>query len=184
MSEVPDIQPLPASKKAFVETWGEMGPTWGINRTMAQIHALLMVSDEALSTDEVMAHLRISRGNANTNLRELVSWSLVHKVVRLGERREFFEAEKQTWRIFCNIARERKRREIDPLTEKLNRIRAQAETEPGNPAFRQQLKELQVIVDQASVSLDRLASLRDAAIVPLLMRALDKLRPSRKEPKV
>ena len=176
----PDDSPLtPAltsTRKAFVETWGEMGPTWGINRTMAQIHALLMVSELPLSTDEVMAHLRISRGNANTNLRELVSWGLVRRVVRLGERREFFEAEKETWKIFCNIARERKRRELEPLTEALGKLRTQAADEKENEDLRRLLKELEHIVHQASVSLDRLAQMRDSSLLPLLLRALDTVR--------
>jgi DNA-binding transcriptional regulator GbsR (MarR family) len=144
---------------------------------MAQIHALLMVSERELSTDEVMGHLRISRGNANTNLRELVSWGLVRRIARLGERREFFEAEKESWKIFCNIARERKRREIEPLVEALERIRAEAALNP-DPVFTKQLQDLLVIVNQASAALDRISQMKDATLVPMLMRALDTFRKS------
>jgi hypothetical protein len=91
-----------------------MGGAWGINRTMAQVHALLMTSEKALTTDEVMAELKISRGNAHQNLRELVGWGLVRNVIRKGERKEYYESEKEVWRMFCTIARERKRREIEP----------------------------------------------------------------------
>ncbi len=107
------------ARDAFVAHWGAIGGAWGINRTMAQIHALLLVSTRALSTDEVMEDLRISRGNANTNLRDLVGWGLVRSVVRKGERKEFFEAEKDVWKMFCIIACERKRREIAPAVEAL-----------------------------------------------------------------
>ena len=112
MTNKPDA--LADARESFVHSWGALGSSWGVSRTMAMIHALLLVSDEALSTDEIMAELGVSRGNANTNLRELVGWGLIRKVVRKGERREYFEAEKDVWKIFCTVARERKRREIEP----------------------------------------------------------------------
>lgn len=112
---------LDEAREDFVSQWGAIGNAWGINRTMAQIHALLMTSPEPMSTDEVMEELRISRGNANTNLRDLVGWGLVRSVLRKGERKEFFEAEKDVWKMFCIIARERKRREISPAMEVLQR---------------------------------------------------------------
>ncbi len=87
-------------KDDFIAQWGAFGSQWGINRTMAQIHALLMVVPDAMNTDEVMDNLRISRGNAHTNLKELVNWGLVRIIVKKGERKEYFEAEKDVWRIF------------------------------------------------------------------------------------
>jgi DNA-binding transcriptional regulator GbsR (MarR family) len=110
---------LVEARDEFVTQWGAIGSAWGINRTMAQIHALLMTSPRALSTDEVMEELHISRGNANTNLRDLVGWGLIKSVIRKGERKEYFEAEKDTWKMVCTIARERKRREIAPALEVL-----------------------------------------------------------------
>ena len=83
---------LAAARDEFVTQWGAIGSAWGINRTMAQIHALLIITPSALTTDEVMEELKISRGNAHTNLRELVGWGLVRSVVRKGERKEYFEA--------------------------------------------------------------------------------------------
>src|SRR5881394_2837044 len=103
---------LREARVEFVSQWGVIGSAWGINRTMAQIHALLITAPAPLSTDEVMAELKISRGNAHTNLRDLVSWGLVRSVVRKGERKEFFEAEKNVWRMFCIGIRERRRREL------------------------------------------------------------------------
>jgi len=103
----------------FISQWGAFGSHWGINRTMAQIHALLMTGLEALSTDEVMAKLSVSRGNAHTNLKELVSWGLVRIVVKKGDRKEYFDAERDVWKIFTIILRERQRREIDPALDLL-----------------------------------------------------------------
>src|SRR6266853_3826119 len=105
---------LREARDEFVSQWGVIGSAWGINRTMAQIHALLITSLSALSTDDIMEDLKISRGNAHSNLRDLVSWGLVRSVVRKGERKEFFEAEKDVWKMFCIIIRERRRREMRP----------------------------------------------------------------------
>jgi len=108
---------LREARDEFVTQWGAMGSAWGINRTMAQIHALLITIPNPLSTDEIMEDLKISRGNAHGNLRELVSWGLVRSVVRKGERKEYFEAEKDVWKMFCTVMRERRRRELLPALE-------------------------------------------------------------------
>jgi DNA-binding transcriptional regulator GbsR (MarR family) len=91
-----------------------MGQLWGINRTMAQIHALLFISSEHLSANEIMEELQISRGNVSMALRELIAWGIVNRVHMKGERREFYTTEKDVWSMFRIIARERKRREVDP----------------------------------------------------------------------
>src|SRR5690606_15261405 len=101
---------LKQAREEFVTQWGALGTQWGINRTMAQIHALLMTSPEPLSTDEVMEQLDVSRGNAHTKPKELVAWGLVRSVGKKGGRKEFFEAEKDVWKMFSIITRERKRR--------------------------------------------------------------------------
>jgi DNA-binding transcriptional regulator GbsR (MarR family) len=106
---------LSEAKQQFLQVWGTLGTSWGINRTMAQIHALLMISADQLSTEDVMERLQISRGNVNMNLRELMNWNLIYKVVISGERKEYFKAEKDVWEITKRIAKERKRREIAPL---------------------------------------------------------------------
>src|SRR3954453_6980171 len=103
---------LREARDEFVSQWGAIGSAWGLNRTMPQIHALLITTPNPLSTDEIMEELKISRGNAHGNLRELVSWGLVRSVVRKGERKEFFEAEKDVWKMFCTVMRERRRREL------------------------------------------------------------------------
>src|SRR5678815_2858085 len=113
---------LSEARDEFVTQWGAIGSAWGINRTMAQIHALLITVPTPLSTDEIMADLKISRGNAHGNLRELVSWGLVKSVIRKGERKEFFEAEKDVWKMFCIIIRERRRREMRPAQTVLKAV--------------------------------------------------------------
>src|SRR5438270_9076303 len=92
------VAALHQARDDFVSQWGAIGSAWGINRTMAQIHALLITAPAPLSTDQIMLELKISRGNAHANLRDLVSWGLVRSVVRKGERKEFFEAEKEVWK--------------------------------------------------------------------------------------
>ena len=87
---------LPEAREKFIQSWGSLGSQWGINKTMAQIHALLLISAEPLTTEEVMEELQVSRGNANINLRELINWQLVRRETKAGERKDFFVAEKET----------------------------------------------------------------------------------------
>lgn len=110
-----------ASRNLFIRRWGEMAASWGISRTMAEIHALLYVATEPLCTDDIMEQLAVSRGSASMNLRELVKWGLIERVHRRGDRKEYFEAEKDVWQMFETIVRERRRREIQPIVETLDR---------------------------------------------------------------
>ncbi|WP_234567564.1 GbsR/MarR family transcriptional regulator [Rhodohalobacter sp. 614A] len=105
----------------FVLLWGEMASAWGINKTMAQIHALLYAESEPLDTDAIMKQLSISRGNANMNLRNLLHWQLVQKVHYKGERRDFYTAEKDVWNIVAILIRERHQREIEPIKDNLTK---------------------------------------------------------------
>jgi DNA-binding transcriptional regulator GbsR (MarR family) len=106
---------LQEAKMQFVSAWGSFGSNWGINRTMAQIHALLLVSHEPVSADDVMRELNISRGNVNMNLRELINWGLVDRVILTGERKEFFTAEKDIWNVARTILLERKNRVLEAM---------------------------------------------------------------------
>jgi len=103
----------------FVQVWGEMASAWGINRTMAQIHALLYAEGEPLDTDTIMKQLSISRGNANMNLRNLMQWKLVQKVHYKGQRKDYFSAEQEVWTIVSRIVEERQLREVAPIKESL-----------------------------------------------------------------
>lgn len=113
---------LTEAKNQFIASWGAFGTHWGINRTMAQIHALLLISPESLSQDEIMDQLNISRGNVNMNIRELINWGLVERVIIPGERREFFSAEKDIWKVVRLIVKERKKRELDPMLKLLDQL--------------------------------------------------------------
>ena len=113
---------LTEAKNQFIASWGAFGTHWGINRTMAQIHALLLISPESLSQDELMDQLNISRGNVNMNIRELINWGLVERVIIPGERREFFSAEKDIWKVVRLIVKERKKRELDPMLKLLDQL--------------------------------------------------------------
>jgi DNA-binding transcriptional regulator GbsR (MarR family) len=110
------------AKNKFVQTWGALGSQWGINKTMAQIHALLMVSNEPISMEDIMEQLQISRGNASMNLRALMDWGIVYKEYKAGERREFFTAEKDLDELAVKIARERSKREIKPALKVLKEV--------------------------------------------------------------
>ena len=113
---------LPEAKQQFISSWGALGTHWGINRTMAQIHALLMISADALTQDDLMEQLNISRGNVNMNIRELISWGLVDRLIIPGERREYFTAEKNIWKVATQVIKERKKRELDPMLKLLGQL--------------------------------------------------------------
>ncbi|MEL7223104.1 MAG: MarR family transcriptional regulator, partial [Bacteroidota bacterium] len=113
---------LDEGKQKFLQSWGALGSSWGITRTMAQIHALLLVSPASLSADEIMEELKISRGNANMNIRGLINWGLVHKELKPGERKEFFVAEKDMWEVVKCIITQRKKRELEPMIKVLDEL--------------------------------------------------------------
>ena len=163
---------LGEARDEFVTQWGIMGAQWGINRTMAQIHALLMTAPDVMSTDEVMETLEISRGNAHTNLKDLVSWGLIRIVTKKGERKEFFEAEKDVWEIFRRVARERKLREIEPALETLRNFKAASEgmKSPEGRAFHEQMDQLEDFVSFASRMGDRVASMQHGKAIKLAMK--------------
>src|SRR6185295_5510640 len=113
---------LTEAKQQFISSWGAFGTNWGINRTMAQIHALLLVTADPLTQDDIMEQLTISRGNTNMNIRELINWGLVDRVLVTGERKEFFTAEKDIWKVVKQIVKERKKRELEPMLQLLDRL--------------------------------------------------------------
>ena len=168
----PDRARFRAVRDEFVTQWGTLGSAWGINRTMAQIHALLMVSTVSLSTDEIMEELQISRGNAHGNIRDLIGWGLIRSVVKKGERKEFFEAEKDVWKIFCTIVRERKRREIRPaivlLRDCIDRTEDLDDTEAV--AFTTQAKVLCEFVEMADSVLGKISKSEQSKVLPWLLK--------------
>src|ERR1700755_933097 len=165
---------LSEARDQFVSQWGVIGSAWGINRTMAQIHALLITAPSALSTDEVMAELKISRGNAHSNLRDLVSWGLVRSVVRKGERKEFFEAEKDVWKMFCTILRERRRRELRPALAPLNECaeRPRPLKSAEATAFNNQIRALADFLEIADGVITKITRSEQNKIVPWALKFL------------
>ena len=116
---------LSKAQEQFIQAWGQMGPSWGVSRTMAEVHALLYVSGQPLNTDDVMERLRISRGNASMSLRALVEWGLISRIHLRGDRKEYFQADQDAWSMARTVIRERLRREILPLLAALYDIRDQ-----------------------------------------------------------
>jgi DNA-binding transcriptional regulator GbsR (MarR family) len=126
---------LAEAKQKFIEAWGKLGSEWGINRTMAQVHALLLITPGDLTTEEIMETLQISRGNANMTLRDLISWGLIEKRHKPGERKEYFYADKDTWNIARQVAKERRKRELDPIIKILDEL-SKVKGEKNDPEFK------------------------------------------------
>ncbi len=141
------------AKEEFIQTWGALGTSWGINKTMAQIFALLMISTKPLTVEEIMEELSISRGNTSMNLRTLIDWDLVSKKTKKGERKEYFECDNDIWDLSRKVAENRKNREIMPVLKVLEKISKLDENESEQAKkFVQVTKELKNVVkttDQA-----------------------------------
>jgi len=148
---------LEDAKMEFVQTWGSIGSAWGIPRSMAQIHALLLASNEALSTEEVMETIKLSRGNVNINMRELINWRLVSKQSKLGERKEFFTAQQDIMSMAQNIVEERKRRELEPVLDLLGRLKN--EQLEGSKKDVEHFKKLMQELDDFIKQLDQLSDI-------------------------
>ena len=143
-------------KDRFIESWGKLAIDWGANRTMGQVHALLLISPEAICADEVMDQLQISRGNANTTLRRLIEWGIVTKHFKQGERKEYFTAEKDMWKVMKSIILVRKKKELDPMIEVIDDL---SEVQPLcglSEEFCKTVKEIKVFSDKADKVLDNI----------------------------
>lgn len=132
------MTPLTPVRQKFILHWGEMGTRWGINRTVAQIHALLFISPEPLNADDIVETLGVARSNVSTSLKELQGWGIVRMVHILGDKRDHFESIKDVWELFRVVLNERKRREIDPTMQMLDECIAEAERNPGADAYTEQ----------------------------------------------
>lgn len=149
---------LSEGQQKFVFSWGSLGSQWGMNKTLAQIHGLFLVTDEALCTEDIMEALQISRGNANMNVRTLLDWGMLYKEHRMGERKEFFVGEKDMWLILKRVMKVRKEKELDPMLHLLSEIK-QSEKEANDEnseAFVERLNSIEKFAKQADSTLDRL----------------------------
>ena len=121
-------------QQKFILHWGEMGTRWGINRTVAQVHALLFLAPKPLNAEDIMAALDVARSNVSTSLKELQGWGIVKMVHVLGDKRDHFESIQDVWELFRTVLDERKKREIDPTVRVLQECLAEAERHPATDA--------------------------------------------------
>jgi DNA-binding transcriptional regulator GbsR (MarR family) len=121
--------PLSSSAREFILHWGEMGSRWGVNRTVAQVHALLYLSPEPLTAEDIAETLFVARSNVSTSLRELQNWQLVQTTHTMGDRRDFFSTSHDVWELFLTVIRQRVEREIEPTIAALGRLAAEAHAE-------------------------------------------------------
>ncbi len=160
---------LSSVQRQYILHWGEMGTRWGINRTVAQIHALLFLSSKPLPADEIAETLDVARSNVSTSIRELESWGLVRPVHVLGERREHYESMKDVWEMFRVIVEQRKRREMDPTTQLLRRCLEELNREESPDTYtRERLEEMAEFFAGATAAYEEVSALSPAALRGLL----------------
>jgi DNA-binding transcriptional regulator GbsR (MarR family) len=162
------MKDLPPITQKFILHWGEMGTRWGINRTVAQVHALLFLSEKPLPADEIAKTLGVARSNISTSLRELQNWGIVHVVHVIGDRRDHFESMKDVFAMFRVIARERKRREIEPTLRVLRDCVAEAgKPKAAAPYTRERLADLVNFFEIATTAYEQMEKLPTPAVLKL-----------------
>ena len=161
---------LEEGKEKFIQTWGTIGSDWGVNRTMAMIHALLLVSPEPLCAEEVMEQLNISRGNANMNLRALIDWGLIYKALRSGERKEYFEAEKDMYKVIKAVIVQRKKRELEPLLRVLDELGGVQGPSAEERQFAEVVNDIKLFSSKADATLEALVNSDAKWLVSRVMR--------------
>ena len=153
----------------FVVHWGEMGTRWGVNRTVAQIHALLYLSPEPLNAEEISETLGVARSNVSTSLKELMSWRLIKVIHVLGDRRDHFESLKDLWEIFNCVVEERKKREIDPTLTILRQCELEATHDKGTPEeIKQRIKDMTEFLETLTGWYEQMSSIPKATVMKLV----------------
>jgi DNA-binding transcriptional regulator GbsR (MarR family) len=145
---------LDEAKNKYIQTWGSLATSWGINKTMAQVHALLLISTKPLSAEDIMDILQISRGNVNMNVRALIDWGIVRKEFVVGERKEFFVADKDIWELFKQITKERKKREIEPVLKVLEDLQQVDDSSEDGMQFKKVLSDLSSVTSKVNSMLE------------------------------
>ncbi len=139
-----------AAKEELIQAWGNLGYSWGLNKVMAQIHALLMISPKPLSAEEIMKELNISRGNANMNIRALIDWNIISRISVPGERKEYFKSEKDIWALARQVAKERRKRELEPILKTLRSVSSvESDGSEETKEFRKVTKELKAFAEKS-----------------------------------
>jgi DNA-binding transcriptional regulator GbsR (MarR family) len=163
---------LQEAKLKFIQTWGALGSNWGISKTMAQIHALLMVSNEPLCTEDIMETLTISRGNTNMNVRALIDWGLVYREVKAGDRREFFRAEKDIYKVGKQIVKIRREREVQPVINLLKDLQSIDEKNADAEQFKKQMKEFAEFTERSDALVGKLVEADENWFGKVLMKLM------------
>ena len=163
---------LKEAQEKFIAAWGAFGTQWGINRTMAQIHALLLISEKSLSSEDIMKELDISRGNVNMNVRELMSWGIVHKVLKFGERKEFFTAEKDIYKTAIQIMKERRKRELVPVLNLLSELEKERIEDDSADHFQKVMGDIYNFGDSTNKMLDKMVKTDEHWFTGPLMKFL------------
>jgi len=166
---------LKEGKDKFIQAWGTLGSNWGISRTMAQVHALLLVSAAPLSADDIMEELQISRGNANLNIRALIDWGLVWKEHKAGERREFFTAEKDIYKVFRQVVKERRKRELEPVFKVLDEVRVVEgdQKQADVKAFTETITGIRKFATKADKALETVSRAEESWFLSTLMKLMN-----------
>ena len=164
-----NAEKLPAAVQEFVLRWGDLGGQWGVNRSVAQIQALLYLSDRPLTAEEIADSLGMARSNVSNSLKELITWKLIRRVPMLGDRRDHFEAEADLWQILTRIAQGRKEREIDPAVAAINEVLKQAEKDPSvSKVARMRLNEMQSFMTTLDAWFGQMLSVPPATLMKLI----------------
>ena len=169
VSVVTETRKLPDAIERFVLHWGEMGGFWGVNRSVAQIHAFLMTADKPLTAEDIAVTLEMARSNVSNSLKELQNWNLVRRVPVRGDRRDHFEAEVDVWEVASRIAAGRKAKEIDPALETLRACVAEAEVDPTvHPVALKRLREMLEFTEMIDRWYDQITTVARPKLMALL----------------
>lgn len=163
---------LSEGKEKFICEWGSLCMNWGVNKTMGQIHALTLISTGAVTCEDIMETLQLSRGNVNMNVRSLIDWGLVKKVAKTGERKDFYEAEKDFWKVFKLIIERRKKRELDPLTEMLNKMSCIEAQCPDSDEFCKTVRELKAYTKKADTTLQAIINSEENWVIKKILQII------------
>ena len=172
MEKSPSSMTFQEGKDKFIQSWGTLGSSWGINRTMAQIHALLLISSDPMCCEDIRKELNISMGNANMNLRALIDWGLVHKELKSGERKEFFVAEKDMWTVVRQVIIQRKKRELEPVIKVLDDISQVKGVCDHSEEFCKIIKDIKLFSSKADSALDTLSKSEATWFVGTFMKMI------------
>ncbi|MBV1691043.1 MarR family transcriptional regulator [Novosphingobium sp. G106] len=159
---------LPAAVEQFILRWGDLGGQWGVNRSVAQIQALLILSERPLTAEDIADKLAIARSNVSNSLRELQTWKLIRRVPVLGDRRDHYEAETDLWQMATKVAQGRKEREIDPMVAAIREAMKQADDPRISPAVRQRLHSMHDFVNTVEGWYQQMLNVPPAQIMTLI----------------